>query len=111
MTEKEYKRSKLLELLKTEPMTSKELADKLNIPINQIFTYLAQYSKDGKVVKCGKKGKFNLYSAVESNPIELLKFLNDFFKENLDYLMKNKNIDKFIEKNEAIFNKIEELVK
>lgn len=94
MSEKEYNRSKLLDLLKTEPLTSKELADKLNIPMNQIFTYLAQYSKDGKVVKCGKKGKFNLYSAVENNPVELLKLLYDFMsKMNLgDYIPNDKEI-------------------
>ena len=84
MSEKEYKRSKLLELINSKPMTSKELADKLDIPMNQIFTYLAQYSKDGKVIKVGKKGKFNLYSAVESNPIELLKQLIDFMSNKCE---------------------------
>jgi len=41
--------------------------------------------------------------------LELLIFSNNFFKENVDYLMKNDTIKKFILKNDEIFDKIEVL--
>ena len=40
---------------------------------------------------------------------ELLIFLNDFFKDNVDYLMKKKSITDFIIENKSKFNEIEEL--
>lgn len=45
------------------------------------------------------------------NPVELLSFLNDFFKENVNYLMKNDKMTNYIIDNEEKFNEIEELVK
>jgi len=42
---------------------------------------------------------------------KLLIFLNDFFKENVDYLMKKKSILDFILENENKFNEIEDLIK
>lgn len=94
MSEKESKRNKLLLLLKTKSMTSKELTDKLEIPIEFVWVYISQFKKDGKIIKVGKKGKFNLYSVVESNPIELLKQLYEFMsKMNLgDYIPNDKEI-------------------
>lgn len=43
--------------------------------------------------------------------IELLKFMNEFFKRFFDYLTKNPKIEMFIELNEEKLNIIEELVK
>ena len=42
--------------------------------------------------------------------MKLMKFINDFFKNNIEYLLENEAIDKFIEKNEDKFNKIEEMI-
>lgn len=45
-----------------------------------------------------------------SSTIELLKFYNDFFKENLDYLLKDSKISEFILSHEE-FDKAEEIIK
>lgn len=47
---------------------------------------------------------------LENNPIELLKFYNDFFKDNIDYLLKNSKISEYILNHEE-FDKIEEVIK
>ena len=47
----------------------------------------------------------------KTDTLKYLRFLNDFFKNNVEYLLKNKEIDAFIEENEEMFNKIEKLVK
>ena len=47
----------------------------------------------------------------KTSSLEYLRFLNDFFKNNIEYLLKNEEIDAFIEEHEEIFNNIEVLVK
>ena len=47
----------------------------------------------------------------KNKPIEYLRFLNEFFKDNFEYLMQNKKINTFIGDNEEIFNDIEVLTK
>ena len=105
MSEKESKRNKLLELLKTEPMTSKELAEKLEIPIDFVWVYLSQYTRNGKVIKVGKKGRFNLYKSIEFNPIELLKQLYELMDSKMDFVKKAN--DKDIE----LIKQIEQVIK
>lgn len=88
MVEEISKRNKLLELLKVEPLTTNEIVEKLKIPIEHIWTYLSQFMKDGKVVKVGKQGKYNLYKAIEDNPIRLLRHLHKIMNERMDFIEK-----------------------
>ena len=46
---------------------------------------------------------------LENNPIELLKFYSEFFKDNLDYLLNNSKISEYILNHEE-FDKIEEVI-
>lgn len=88
MVEETSKRNKLLELLKVETLTTKEIVEKLEIPIEHIWTYVAQFMKEGKVVKVGKQGKYNLYKAVEDNPIKLLRQLHTIMNKRMDFVEK-----------------------
>ena len=106
MAEKISKRNKLLELLKVETLTTKEIVEKLKIPIEHIWTYLSQFMKEGKVLKVGKQGKYNLYKAVEDNPIKLLRQLYNFMSD------KNKcEIKDFQDNDLELVQTIKELIK
>lgn len=70
-----------------------------------IETYKPPYSK-GKVITY----KLVPEALKENDPITALKFLNNLFKNNIEYLIKNERIDQFIEKNEVMFNKIEKVI-
>lgn len=83
MVEEMSKRNELLELLKVETLTTNEIVEKLGIPIEHVWTYISQFSRKGKVVKVGKKGRFNLYKAVEDNPIKLLKQLYNIMDKKM----------------------------
>lgn len=83
MAEEISKRNELLELLKVETLTTKEIVEKLKIPIEHVWTYISQFSRNGKVIKVGKQGRFNLYKAVEDNPIKLLKQLYNIMDKKM----------------------------
>lgn len=105
---------KILELLKQNELTVKEIADTTEFNENEVRVYIHRLLKDNLIKEIGKKNRYYIYSVIEKEPnkvnkdlINYLKFYNDFFKDNIEYLMKNPKIVKFIEKNENIFNKIE----
>jgi len=105
------KKEDVLEILKKEELTSIEISDKTGYPKNIVWVYLNQLFNEKKIVVVRKEGRSNIYKAVvKEDPLVFLKFLNDFFKENIEYLMENNKIDKFIERNEEKFNKIEEVI-
>lgn len=105
MVEEISKRNGILELLKVETLTTKEIVEKLKIPIEHVWTYLSQFMKDGKVVKVGKQGKYNLYKAVEDNPTKLLKQLHTIMNKRMDF------IEKPSENEIEIIKVIEEMIK
>lgn len=105
----ESKRYKLLELMKTKSMTSKELAENLGIPIEFAWVYLSQYTRNGKVIIVGKTGRFNLYKAVESNPVELLKQLYNFMGNYLVPLIPKERLNEIPKK--LFIKTIKEMVK
>ncbi len=49
-------------------------------------------------------------SVLENNPIKLLEFYNNFFKDNIDYLLKDTKISEYILNHEE-FDKVEEIIK
>ena len=73
MNENISKRQELLVLLKDNPLTAKELSEQLEIPIEHVRTYISQFSEEGKIIKSGKEGRYNLYETVDVNIIEILK--------------------------------------
>ena len=103
------KKEEILDLLDKKPLTTKEISSELSLSEDDIRTYLRRLKKEGKINIIGIKDRYKIYFT--KDPIDLLTFLNSFFKENVSYLAKNQKILDFILKNEDIFNKIEELVK
>jgi len=110
-------KEKILKILKQEDYTASELANKTDLTIDNVKTYLQRLKKEGLIRPITKKGREFLFTATEKRPVEdgkavkNLKFLNDFFKENLDYLLKDRKIVDFVMSNEIKFNEIERLVK
>ena len=108
---KERRIPKIMEILENKELTSIEIASKLNIPKNNCASYLNTLKKDGRIVKTNDNIPYKYRLAKTREEIlELLKFSNDFFKANIDYLLKNPKIKEFILEHEE-FDKIEELVK
>ena len=103
------KKEEILDLLDKKPLTTKEISSELSISEDDIRTYLRRLKKEGRIYIIGIKERYKIYFT--QDPIELLAFLNNFFKENVSYLAKNKQILDFILGNEDIFNRIEELIK
>lgn len=71
-------------------LTRKEIAEKHSVST----TYVSQIKK-----------------SMMLSPIELLKFMNDFFNRFAEDLIKIPKIAMFVELNEEKFNEIEELIK
>lgn len=99
---------RIMELLKDRELTSLEVASKLEIPKGNCASYLNTLYKDGRIIRTTNKRPFK-YKIAET-PIELLRFSNNFFKEIIDYLLKNPKISEYILNHEE-FDKIEDLVK
>ena len=103
----------ILELLRTNELTVKEIAERTQFNENEVRVYIHRLLEDNLVKDIGRKNRWILYTAAKKDIIETselvhyLDFLNEFFKDNIDYLLQNPRIDKFIEDNENIFNKIE----
>ena len=98
----------VINILAKEELTSLEISNKLDIKTDIIYVYLNKLLKTGKIERTNDKKPYKYKKSLTS--IELLKFLNDFFKNNIEYLIKNPETDMFIEQNENIFNKIEEMI-
>ena len=99
MSESVSKRNELLELLKDEPLTTKQMEEKLNIPVEHIWVYLSQFQKESKVEKVGKSGKFNLYKQVETSLSSLdtqilMKMIPSFIKKGIEIELDNEEIDR-----------------
>ncbi|MBA7494637.1 hypothetical protein ES702_05214 [subsurface metagenome] len=55
-------KDKILELLKESRLTVPELAEKMNIELNAVRTYISRLDKEGKIMKAGKQGRFVIYT-------------------------------------------------
>lgn len=108
---KERRIPKIIELLRNNDLTSIEIAKKLNIPKNNCASYLTALRKSGRIVRISDNIPYKYKLAMNREEIlELLKFSNNFFKDNIDYLLKDPKISEYILSHEE-FDKIEELVK
>ena len=100
-------------------LTVSEISEKINISKKAVRVYINRLEKCGLITKKTKKGRENLYVLRNNKKnlvyepkkaVSYVKFLNNFFKQNLSYLMKDKNIINYILENEKIFNEIEEFL-
>ena len=99
----------VVNLLAKEELTSKEIADKLGEKKpDVIYVYLNKLLKEKVIERTTDKKPYKYKKSM--TPIELLNFYNNFFKENIDYILKNKDMNRFIELNEIVFDKIEEVI-
>lgn len=107
MNKKLSEKNQILELLTKTDLTSSKIHELTEIDKQHVYIYLNSLLKDNKIERLNDKKPY-IYFAVKTK--EYLAFLNDFFKNNIEYLMKDLEIVKFIEKNEKIFDKIEKVV-
>ena len=96
-----------MELLAKEELTSAEIAPMLGIPADYCSVYLNTLMKKNKIKRTNNAMPFKY--KLMTPTIELLKFYNDFFKDNIDYLLKNSKIKEFILNHEE-FDEIEEMI-
>lgn len=59
------KKDQILELLKQETLTSKEISTKLGFEEQETRIYLLRLKKANKIFSLEKRGRFNVYSIVE----------------------------------------------
>ena len=114
MEKKMSKRSKILELLAENELTTKEIQEKTGYDMDLIWQYINQFKKENKIEQIDKKGRFFVYTAIKKNSREnlsLLKFMNDFFKDNADVLFENEKTKDYILKHDKRFDRIEVLTK
>lgn len=107
MTKKLSEKDQILEILTKTELTSSKIHDLTGFNKQHIYIYLNSLLKEKKIERLNDKKPY-LYFAVKTK--EYLLFLNDFFKDNIEYLMEDPKIVKFVEKNEKIFNKIEMVI-
>ena len=60
----------IYDLLKKEPMTTKEIAKKLDISINAVNTYICRLRDKGKIKTVGKKGRFKEYTIMINDEVK-----------------------------------------
>ncbi|MFX0167674.1 MAG: roadblock/LC7 domain-containing protein [Candidatus Hodarchaeota archaeon] len=104
-------KDRILNLLKTLPLTSDEIAEKLLLSKQDARTYLLRLKKEGKIKTLGKRGRHYIYSF--NAPIDTRKtqidtnMLVEILKDYLESAPNFKTeINKKIAKLEAKFNSI-----
>ena len=107
MTKKISEKDQILELLTKTELTSSKIHELTEIDKQHVYIYLNSLLKDKKIERLNDRKPY-IYFAVKTK--EYLTFLNNFFKDNINYLMKDPKIVKFVEKNEKLFNKIEMVI-
>ena len=75
-------KDRILNLLKTQALTSKEIAAKLDLPVQDTRTYLLRLKKEDKLKVLAKKGRYNIYAY--KNPMNAE---NTIIKHDLNYLL------------------------
>jgi len=76
---------KILELLKEQELTIKEITDKTKFNENEVRTYIHRLLEDNLIKDIGKKNRWIIYTAIEKTP------------NNIDTYILKKILPKFIE--------------
>lgn len=112
------RKEEIMKSIRESPKTASELSTDLNLDIQDIRTYIQRLKTDGKIKEIDKDGREFVYDTTDKKEkpvnskkyLEAIKFFNDFYKENIDYLLENEDIMNFILNNEKMFEKIEVLL-
>ncbi|KKM85094.1 hypothetical protein LCGC14_1292510 [marine sediment metagenome] len=98
---------KILELLKGNELTVKEIADKTEFNENEVRVYTNRLMKDNLIKKIGKKNRYVLYTAIDKELSDNKEFetlrkgynqLNTLFEsltKNAKVLLKNNQLNSF----------------
>ena len=100
-------KDKIIELLLKRNLTSRQISGETGIKKEHVYVYLNELLKEKKICRLDDQKPY-IYFTV--NYVGFLKFLNEFFKDNIDYLIDNPDITKFLEEKSEIFNKIEKVI-
>ncbi|HME56646.1 MAG TPA: hypothetical protein VKM55_30880 [Candidatus Lokiarchaeia archaeon] len=116
----------IFELFYKDNYTVPRIAEKLMMDENKVRVYINRLKDEGRIREVGTDGKAKLYTSVSISPVEKLpvpepalqaenealkaklRFMNQFFKDNLDYLFDNKTIQDFVV-NHQEFDEVENL--
>jgi len=98
---------KILELLKQNKLTVKEIADKTDFNENEVRVYIHRLLKDNLIEEIGKKNRYCIYSVIEKKAIENMdKFKRLYEIMNL-YLIGKLTPEKISEIPDSILKEIE----
>lgn len=97
-------KEKILEMLKENELTVKDISQKLEISENAVNVYIVRLRKENRLKKIGKKERYNIYIAIENDPLVLLKVLYDIM------INKVTPIAKLTEKEKEAVNRIEKIL-
>lgn len=102
-------KEKILEMLKGNELTVREIAQDLNLKENAVNVYISRLRKKELIEKIGKKNRYIIYKAIEKesngNLKALIKNLYSLMNTKMDFIKTPDNND--IE----LINKIELVIK
>ena len=88
---------KILELLKEQELTVKEIADKTEFNENEVRVYIHRLLKDNLIKEIGKKNRYIIYTAIEKesngNLKALIKNLYSLMNTKMDFIKTPDNND------------------
>ena len=95
-------KDRILNLLKSEDLSSKEIADKLSLSKQDARTYLLRLKKEDKIKILGKKGRYNIYSYKTPSNKEVPYITTDLLAHAIkEYIEFNPSFKKEINKKVA----------
>ena len=106
-------------LLQDANLSVNDIAKRAGIDANNARVYVNRLRAEGKVRELAKEGKAKVYTVANKQAVPVaaanpgilasLRFLNEFFKTNAEYLFVNPAIVKYIEDNGEKFTEVENL--
>lgn len=96
----------ILSLLEKESLTSLEIANRLGKDKDLIFPKLSRLNKENRIMAINNEKPYKYITITKDMLLNYLKFLNDFFKDNQEYILRNEKILNFVLDHEE-FDKIE----
>ena len=87
-------KDRILHLLKSEALTSKEIADKLRLSKQDARTYLLRLKKEDKVKTLEKKGRYYIYTYKPAFSKDRISDKKENFREGVEILSSYVNFEK-----------------
>lgn len=90
---------KILELLKQNELTIKEISDKSEFNENEVRVYIHRLKEDGLIREIGKKNRYIIYVAIEKEETNfdaeiLKKMIPEFIKKGIEIDLDNNEIER-----------------